>query len=368
MKISNNIANGHARSNYSQPKTNPPTQKCAFKGWAAAPIKEIYLQPNKLGNFKDFLLEMDTKCKKYFNIIVQLKEGLTQDIESIKTDDQNRILNPLSSCWSQDNKIFINNNKLGFFPDSKDPHVAQQLAKNLNIETHRIASDTQGGNCYLGKKPNGETFALVGEDALEYSSRKYVAESFGIKEENLKVISQPNFHIDMVVRPLTYPHVLVGDPDLTANLAKKTYGEKKVEFINDFKSNKYLDDDRETYSKTDRTVKELEELGFKPIRVPGLIDGERGVNFMNAIVHQQENGDLVYITNKTPIGEKNGVDFEELFKKDLQSKVPQIKDIIFIDAKGLVQNCLTKYQGGTHCMVCEKPDFEKWNELLKKQV
>ena len=336
-------------------------KKIQFKGWAAAPIKELHIQPGRDASFMPFIHELNNKCKDYFKIVIQLTDGLVSDTKKVKLDNYKQIKGSSELFWGQDNKIFFENNKLGIFAESKDPITASMLAEKLRVRTKTILLDTQGGNCFLGKKPNGETYALVGKDALSGTDENTVAQSFDVKVENLHFISQPNFHIDMVVRPLTYPHVLVGDPKLTAELAKKGLSKNQCK---DFDA-KYFNEISREYASTNKTVKELKAQGFEPIRVPGLISGRRGVNFMNAIVHQKPDGNLVYITNKTHIGKNNGLDLQKIFENDLKSKFPQIDTFIYIDGKGHVQESLTSLFGGTHCMTCERPDFEKWNEILK---
>ena len=340
-----------------------PPKKLAFKGWAAAPIKEIYVQLASHKDYTPFLFELNKKCKQYFKIVVQSTDNLIYDMRKLKPNKKGCIEGGTGDIWSQDNKIFFENGDLGIFPESNDPEIAENLAKKLKIKSQIMNLQTQGGNYYLGKKTNGENFALVGIDALDGLTKETAADALHVDVKNLHVISQPSFHIDVVVRPLTYPYVLVGDPNLTAKLAREGHNEEQCKSFNKrlFTSKENL------YATTDDTVKELENQGFKAIRVPGLIAGYSGLNFMNAIVHQKPNGKLIYITNKTSIGENIGIDFGGIFEKYLKSKCPEIEKIIYIDGKGFVQKALTKILGGTHCMTCEKPDFEKWNAMLKKQ-
>ena len=336
-------------------------KKIQFEGWAAAPIKELHIQPGNGPSFLPFIHELNSKCKDYFKIVVQLADGLVVDMKKIKLDEYKKIKGSTELFWGQDNKIFFENDKLGIFSESKDPITASMFAKKLRIKTEIIKLETQGGNCFLGKKPNGETYALVGKDALDGNDKITVAKSLNVKVENLHLISQPNFHLDMVVRPLTYPYVLVGDPKLTAEIVKKGLNQNQCENFDI----KYFKTIGREYASTNQTVNELKSHGFEPILVPGLIAGRRGVNFMNAIVHQKPDGKLVYITNKTNIGLNDGINFKKIFENDVRSKCPQIDKFIYIDGKGHVQEALTRFLGGTHCMTCERPDFEKWNEILK---
>lgn len=353
MKIAHN-------SNYVY--SQPTRENVHFKGWAAAPIKELYLQPVRDRRFISLIEELNKKCKQYFKIMVQTKNGPTNNLNELKTSPGGSLRGDFFSCWSQDNKIFFENNKLGIFNESFDPKIAKNLAKSLLIDPQEINLKTQGGNCFLGKKPNGESYALVGVDALSSAGERYTAKMLNVSTKNLHIISQPNFHIDMVVRPLTYPYVLVGAPHLTAGHIKEPKAKQQLSLYSELY---YKSDPNKDYASTAETIKELKAHGFQPICVPGLLAENKGLNFMNAIVHQKPDGKLIYITNKTDLCKKLGVDFEGIFEKDLKSKVPNVEKVIFIDGEGLLQSNLTELEGGIHCMTCERPDFAKWNKWIK---
>jgi len=352
MKIANQPIYSYSR----------PPKNVAFKGWTAAPIKELYVQLASQYDYTPFLFELNKKCKQYFKIVVQTTDGPIYDMRKLKPNKKGSIKGGTPDIWSQDNKVFFENGRLGVFSESQDPETAKNLANKLKIRPQIIELQTEGGNYFLGKKPNGENFALVGVDALDGITKETAAIALHVDAKNLHVISQPGFHLDVAIRPLTYPYVLVGDTNLTTLLAKEGRDEHQYKVF----SKRLFNNQEDLYTTANDTVKELEAQGFKPIRVPGLVAGYKGLNFMNAIVHQKPNGKLIYITNKTSIGEKLGIDFGGIFEKELKSKCPEIEKVIFIDGKGFVQKALTRLFGGTHCMACEKPDFAKWNAMLAK--
>lgn len=357
MKVS-----GQNHFNYRQNKPKQTT----FKGYFACPIKELHIPASDNFGFKPFLKELNEKCGKYFNIIVQFKDGLSNDIEKITQLQPSFADKFMPFKWGQDNKIFLNNHKLGVLNQSQSTEHIDEFANTLGIGFKPIDLNIIGGNCFLGKKSAEENFALLGCDAMEYTTKKKIAEALEIKEKNVHIISQPNFHIDLAVRPLNYPYVLVGDKRLTLKLAEKNNPNKEqIEYIK--KANKWLakNETKGTYKNSDTIIQELKDRGFSPIKVPGLIN-ERKMNFMNAIVHQEENGDLIYITNKTHIINETGIDFEANFEKYVKSKVPAIKEVIFINGAGYIERNLYGPQGGLHCMGCERPDFNAWNKLLQK--
>jgi len=357
------------KNNYQYPKAIP--HKPVFKGYFACPIKELHIQPNFQKRFPTMLSELNKKCGKYFKVVVQLTNGITSDVNRLDLKESNCIEGSTKFCWGQDNKLFFEDNSLGILMKNQKPSGAKSLAGHLGLKSVLINSNVEGGNCFLGKKLNGENFALVGVDALHKSNKAEVAKSIKVKPENLYVISQPDFHIDMVVRPLVYPYVLVGDHKLASKMADKNS-------LNKFQRTQLnqLEKSREEtikyceYASVDKVVSELEKQGFIPIRVPGMV-GRNKANFMNAIVHQEPNGDLIYITNKTHLDKKVGLNFEKMFEQDLKSKAPNVKEVVFVDGDGLLQDNLAigngENGGGIHCMSSENPDFEKWNEFLKNR-
>ena len=356
MKISNQNQN---YSIYQQKPKNP-----TFKGYFAAPIKELHIQPySQDKNVVPFIKELQKKCGKYFDIVIQMGDKVTKNTEELVTNNFGYIQSHIFTKWGQDNKLFFENGKLGVLEYADLMSHGKQLGKALQMEVERIGAKIEGGNVFLGKKKNGESFALIGEYAMTDSNKTTMAKLLHVKPKNLHVISQPDFHIDMGIRPLAYPYVLVGDSKLTTNIVRGKIKEEDINLLNNARD-KYSKDN--SYSSADKMTEELKVHGFKPIRVPGLA-GKESANFMNAIVHQNEDGSLVYITNKpSKTFSKNiGIHFEDIFKEYLQKEVPEIKEVIFIEGNEYIPFCLTK-KGGIHCLTSENPDFELWNRMLNK--
>ena len=363
--------------NYSTPQYNNKSNTAKttpFKGYFACPIKELHIQPTHDDENAIILLkELQKKCGKYFKIIVQLGDKVTENIRGLKLNpcgciqDANRIM------WGQDNKLFLpDKTTLAIFRKSKSYKTAETLSRTLNMPKINIDMPIEGGNCFLGKKNTGEYFALIGNENLYGNDIPFIAKHLGIKSENVHLISQPDFHIDLGIRPLNYPYVLLGDRKLTANLILDKYD--KLGAITKMlvaRDKNYMP---LSYASIETIAKELEQQGFIPIRVPGLL-GKNEVNYMNAIVHQKTNGDLIYITNdcKPHTYQQFGIDINRLFEDYLMQTVPKIKKVKFINGGpkknsndyGTYMNfCLARTDGGIHCMTNEKPDFEKWNAMV----
>lgn len=358
--------------NYDTPQYNKKSNTAKttpFGGYFACPIKELHVQPmHEDKNAIILLKELQKKCGEYFRIIVQLGDRVTENIEDIQLDKYGYISNANPTKWGQDNKLFLPDGKtLAIFKKAKDYQTGEYLATALNMPKININAPIEGGNCFLGKKNTGEYFALIGNKNLYGNYIPLIAKKIGIKLENIHLISQPDIHIDLGIRPINYPYVLLGDRGLTTKLIKSHT--HKLDAITQMLIESSENYHRFSYANTETIEKELIQNGFIPIRVPGLL-GQNKINYMNAIVHQESNGDLIYITNDCqPYGYRN-IDINNLFKKYLMEKVPKVKKVKFINGglgydgenyRTYTSFCLARTNGGIHCMSNERPDFEKWN-------
>lgn len=369
MRINNN-SNSYLPAKY--PK-KVASEKTSFKGYFACPIKELHIQTayekTKFPRMNLMIQELNEKCKKYFEILVQTRGRLSKP-QDLEVDADGFIIEPVETRYKygQDNKLFTEDSMMLLrYPNSSNWEAAKSLAGKLKLKTTTVFENIAGGNCFLGKKPNGETFALVGDNALVYEedemtlirTPKNLAESLNIKPENLYIIEQPEYHLDVAIRPLKYPYVLVNDMDLTKEFVKSEAQKKQIDTMN-FREKCEITSGRLASPK--ETAKQLEKCGFKPILVPGTL-GRRELNYMNAIVHQDTDGKLIYITNHSTYGKSEGIDMEKIFTDYLKEKAPDVKEIIFIDGESFVPSCFRQESGAIHCLTSERPDFEKWKTL-----
>lgn len=90
------------------------------------------------------------------------------------------------------------------------------------------------------------------------------------------------------------------------------------------------------------------------------------LNFLNAIVSKNKNGEMIYITNKsdfdkriglTPeIIRKSGFSFEKEFVKSLQPYIKE-ENVYFVEGKNNeIQDSLENLAGGVHCLITEIPE------------
>ncbi len=324
----------------------PPIQyrNINFKGYDAAPLKRIYSDGEYCHAFES---EMEQISKE---------EGISFEILYDKTK------------WAQDGKTIIEKNGTPFLIGNNK--ISAGLLYTMfgwhGIQGTREEGFLTGGNTFIGKFPNGEKWLLSGEDNTTDDKEK-ISKTYNIKPENIHFIPQQNYHLDMFIRPVGYPYVLVNDPELVKKNIDKLEGtqEDKERFKEEFE--RYCNFQKiYGYTSCDTTVEKLEELGFIPIRIAG--DYGWAVNFMNGIVNKHADGSISYITNSTKCKDKLHSSIEKVFKKDLQTKIPNLDKSYFISGKNeiwtnnrnFMMGALEGEGGGIHCMSLEEPDFEMW--------
>lgn len=390
-----------------------------FSGYSACPIKRLYLQPNL--DERNIEIARELKAigdKESFDVAIQVNDKVYNNPDQVNLKELGKI-----APWSQDNKVILGTKNGIEIADSglvkkTIEKLVPQLSKALNIKYKKMNSVLEGGNYFIGKKNNGEYYALVGKSDLKDTAFKIACEKNGIKlryysefldiknsscqnestnpkvksaitdfnqnkdkyiekaktaiakdlnvkAENIYCLSQPDYHLDTRIRPLKYPYVLVNDYNLSIETLNKfacNNSENRIdgvikETVINYKSGEKI------YEEQEKVIKELENLGFKPIRVPGCFDD--ATNFINAVVHQRPDGKLIYITNKSKhnYGE---FDLNKAFEKVLKEKVPQIEKVYFVsgadnyDGDSYISKILENDSAGIHCLVAEHPDFDRW--------
>ena len=393
-----------------------------FKGYDAKKIKALYMQNAESALQQSMFSDLLKVGKKEgFDVFIHSKDKLISDEKDLPP--VNYYTNNVD-YWAQDNKIFIPSKDGGERIISTKPFLeqrfkeAEDVSKLTDIPLQETDLLLEGGNLFLGTKDNGENYIMVGNITFNTSSiyqflkhkgveltetsfknfvekgkifkgkplvspiityeeyekekdfwtdytRKLFCKEFNVKEENIFHIPQANYHIDLTMRPLKYPYVLVNDDEAV----KKTLVEleEKFDYKDDFISNvrSHLKEIEEDFEPSSVVKDKLEQYGFKPIMIPAAL-GSYNVNFLNAIVHERDNG-LTYITN-APSWE-NDKRYEYLFNKfknDISEKAPDIKRMYGITGghikdgnETLSMFYLRNYFAGVHCICAERPDFEE---------
>ena len=320
---------------------NPIKNNYSFKGYDALPLKAIHIQDRVADSFFWELEEI----------------GKKEDFEVRYSRDIIK--------WTQDHKTIIEKKGQPFMLASyrSGDSFFEDLRKKYNISGRNSANYVTGGNCFIGKNHRGEKWMLVGrEEFLTETERKEVGKEYGIKPKNIIEIPQHDFHLDMFMRPIGYPFILVNNPKLVKEKLREL--NTNGEFDDLEKAHKEYEKERaQEYEEQKKVITKLKKMGFYPIEIAGVYGS--GINFMNAIVNQHPNGSISYITNGTDSLDGRTKIFQDIFEQDLKELTVGIDKVYFVN--GVVNkddNFLMKQikhaHGGLHCMSAEEPNFDMW--------
>ena len=319
----------------------PKISNISFKGYDACPIKNLYV--DSVG-FKPFHHEM----KEIAN-----KEGAGL----VKMND--------SSKWMQDNNTLLRGGNGEILLNNGG--VSYDVLNYFNrhgIESKNQYGFAKGGNCFIGKNDKGERWVMVGakQSFIIDNKEDLIADAYEVDKKNIIIVPQQDYHLDVFLRPIGYPYVLVDDPELDIkNLSEFNSDSAKntIEYL------KYIINSKEN-PKCKDTIKALEGAGFVPIRIAG--NYLNGINFMNAIVNRHKDGTMTYITNSSLSDDNEDFSkLQEIFEAELKAKVPDIKKVYFIKGKQKNPQCDNEMMyhlqwegGGIHCLCLEEPNFDVW--------
>ena len=311
----------------------------SFKGYDAAPLKKVHIEHNCHEKIQD---ELEEICQK---------EG----IKFSKIHDK--------LPWAQDDKCIIEKNKKPYLIgcDEISNNLLSSFKFKYKIDGSREYGFTTGGNTFIGKYPNGEKWMLIGEDELNQGLKKEdISKTYQIKKENIFIIPQQSFHLDMFLRPIGFPYILVNDPKIAKKNIETHFKDSPLK--KQFLINLLL---QEKGCSCEKTIKKLEKFGFKPIRIAGVYGQD--INFMNAIVNKHSDNKISYITNSSKCNSKEFCELEKIFEEELRKKIPNIDKVYFVSEKNAqymisnyTMNSLLFRSGGLHCMILEEPNFEAW--------
>lgn len=389
-----------------------PINNQIFKGQGAGKIKALYMQNSNLPAQIPIYNELRNIGQKHnFDVYIhnqdEIQSGPIKYTSTKHCEYQ---------MWAQDNQTFLNKSgKKVLVSTMYMPHTEEAAARNLakikDIELETPELFLQGGNFFVGKKPDGKNYLIVGWEDIEVSAIHYylkdklgavffddmdklirngklekngqiiatfnecnenietwgkivmkkLQETFEVDKKDITIVSQGQYHNDLVIRPLNYPYVLINDEKISQEnldkLRKKfKFNTKTIFFIKDLK--KKLEEQKEEYASCDEICLQLEKAGFIPIRIGGGY-GVNTINFINAIVHRNGN-DLIYITNSCIGAGKDYEYLQMLFEEELKEKCPQIKKIYFIggavtnNKSNIVLEYLKQFKGGIHCLCAEE--------------
>ncbi len=390
-----------------------PQQSLSFKGHSAGKIKALYMQNSHLPAQIPVYNELRQIGKVHnFDVFIHNQDTLhseRMDKSSSEYCDY--------QLWSQDNKTILKKDGQtvvisGLYMPKEEEIAAESLSKIKKVPHEEPELFLEGGNFFLGRKPDGKRYLIIGYKDVHISALHYflkdkkqeltqsdmehfidkqelrdstgetiatfedfdnnfslwgkialqkIQATFDVEKEDITILSQGEYHNDLAIRPLNYPYVLVNDERMSEENIKKL--EKKFKFdirtigFTKAMKKKLKERDKE-YASCDEMCSQLERNGFIPIRIGGGY-GTNTINFINSIVHQ--NGpDLIYITNSGESGNKYYEYLQSLFEADLKEKCPQIAKTYFVKGaltnkhSNIVLEYLKRFKGGVHCLCAEE--------------
>lgn len=417
----------------------PHAAAIAFKGLDARPLQSVVVDCYGSEKQVTAIKHLQQLGKEEgFQVFAKLGTYLLQDLERVFTlmDDlfNHSITKPeywditQRRQWGQDNKLVVigrNGQReilklptLPFRPkdirkrwdqgvvnNKNEQRYADELGQSMGLPVRPIRSYIEGGNLFLGTRLDGSPYGLVGHDSVEITALllagghdktpadevdqlienhyqqalQVIAEDLNLDPANLGVIHQPDFHLDMRIRPLKYPFVLLHDDSEAIPFLDRVLASGRLKGDAHSRVAMLRADTRQTqrdlkqkgyYADTRQTEAELKALGFEPIRVPAVFGKKKGrlVNYMNALVHENPaKQGLVYATGSCSLPEIN-----KAFAEALRQTLPPdtIRRIEFIagsyvkasdtDADDYgptnhLESELTQNEGGLHCQCLEIP-------------
>jgi len=318
-------------------------------------------------NFKGY----DALVLKALHIEESTSEPIREELKNIAKKENFELRQELDYFkWTQDFKTIIEQKgkPVVVVNNRVDENFLDEMKYRYGIQGKTLDLIATGGNSFIGKFPNGDKWMLIGESEFNTKSKKYISKEYEIKEENIFPIPQQYYHLDMFLRPIGFPYVLVDSPVLSEKkLASKDIRQGSYDYITLNKEFKYWEQNRsKNYDSHNDVIEALEKAGFKPIQIAGVFGS--GINFMNAIINQHQDGTISYITNGTKCDSDFITSLQQDFEKELRQKVPNIRNVYFVNDDDSYTNEMSNYMmdnlayrgGGIHCMSLEEPSFELW--------
>lgn len=173
----------------------------------------------------------------------------------------------------------------------------------------------------LPKGQNPEQKAKEFLAKMEITEKEIFPKDIGIDSKNIIFVAQPDFHVDMHMRPLAPGTVMINDFDeniklLQAAKSKATKGSWEEKEIN-----KMIDNSQKMKTVMQPVMSQIEKQlasnGIKVVKAPGVMESDsKKVNFMNAVPGTSTGTNKqYYMTNYTSIKPLRDA-FEEYMKKN----------------------------------------------------
>ena len=377
----------------------------SFRGYDARPLKGFLMSENFHGITDDMV---QIAKKEGFKIYSLTK----RNGRNICVEGSQPICWMSFNTWAQDYWTFVNGKLLS---SSMKP-ISDAIKEFFGINNSTLKSaindkHISGGNLFIVKNGDKDEVFVGADDVISKQAEVFSSLSFTDRNtideikakygvEKVVVIPQIDYHLDLFIRPLDDKRVLLTDDNLSMAVIKDMR-EKLVDYISNKTTEENLEEYKNALSKIDEflvehdlNIKEqekciadkvtsddvekvLKENGYDVIRVPGALYNYKKVrnfltkqylfNFMNANVLKNEQGEIVYITNKsnldedfglTPdVKEVSGGGVEDSFIKAISLYVkPEHHYFVSGKDNAVAKQMLPKLLGGIHCACTEIPE------------
>ena len=218
----------------------------------------------------------------------------------------------LISTFNFDNEYKKDPNKVPEFDPSNISKKVDEMEKGGKFSQSLIDQTTRKleNAGYIEQLSSPEDKIKAAKDFLAKLdiTQDIMAQDIGIPREKITFVPQPDFHIDMHMRPMGPGQVMINDYDANIELIDKALVKAKPGSWEE-KELKTMKENAVEMKKLmgpvmDEIKKQLEESGLKVVKSPGVIESKmengrtRQVNFMNAIPGTSTGTDeKYYMTN-----------------------------------------------------------------------
>ncbi|EKF9420513.1 hypothetical protein AB6Q85_001301 [Vibrio cholerae] len=196
------------------------------------------------------------------------------------------------------------------------------IASDPALEKHYVPMLESNGQMRKGL-PDSEARTIARRFiAMTKIVEEKMAEELGVTRDNLIIITQPGFHIDMQLRPLEKGKVLINDHEYNKAIVKYAANSPSIteeERVELQKALTDLDNQAKDYNEIHKKIRQqLTEAGLTPVRTAGAFRyGNKNVNWMSGIMGTGNS--KFYITNASSISVLN-----DAFQQWIQHTVPGI--------------------------------------------
>lgn len=354
----------------------------SFKGYDARPLKGFFMGSNAHCIAEEMKKVGD---KEGFKIYAKIRHSRGSFCRpTIPT------LSPFGSTkdlWAQDVITFCKDKLLAL----TNQYETCSICDFFNIKRVVTKDHIAGGNFFIVNN-DGKEDLFIGERELNKITTKELKELYNV--DKIHILPQMDFHIDLFIRPLDKKRILVADDEMTLKileeglknfkefiklkkLEKNPIAKRIIENFNERILEFKFDSSINKAPKSKEIIRIIKQAGFEPIPVPGRIyttNLERynktsishDCNYMNANVLINKEGDLVYITNKSNVDKKLGLesefakDFDFRFEKEFIKSISHFikpEKVYFINGENnYISNVMLKEMfGGIHCVCSEIP-------------